>query len=73
MDKLPTATIDVRDMLCAQALAVVAKAAEALPSGGLFAVRYNAEDVRRDLLAWALDRGHQVNPVDSTTLRLRRA
>ena len=73
MSGLPTATIDVRDMLCAQALAVVAKAIEALPSGGLLAVQLNAEDVRRDVLAWALDRGHQVDPINATTLRLRRA
>ena len=56
MGGLPRAAVDVRDMLCAQALAVVAGA---WAHGGVsetLAVSYNAEDVRRDLCAWAGDR-----------------
>lgn len=53
-----SATVDVRDMVCAQALAVVAKALAAVPAGGTATVFYNAEDVRRDVLAWASDRGY---------------
>ena len=59
MTKLP-ATVDVRDMMCAQALAVAAKALAGLPVGATATIVYNAEDVRRDLLAWAGDRGHLV-------------
>ena len=47
-------------MLCAQALAVVAQALARLQPGSILEVRYNADDVRRDLLAWARERGHQV-------------
>lgn len=50
-------TVDVRDMLCAQALAVVAQALNRLTAGEPLEVLYNAEDVHRDLLVWAADRG----------------
>lgn len=53
----PTVFVDVRDMLCAQALAVVAKARAVLPVGGRLEIRYNAEDVRHDMAAWAAERG----------------
>ncbi len=56
-----SATVDVRDMVCAQALAVTAKALAGLPVGTPAAVLYNADDVRRDLLAWAGDRGYRVD------------
>ena len=53
-----SATVDVRDMVCAQALAVTAKALAGLPDGGAATILYNADDVRRDLLAWVADRGY---------------
>ena len=73
MDEFPKATIDVRDMLCAQALAVVAQAIDRLPTGGILAVRYNTADVRQDLAVWAQERGHQLDIIDSTTLHLERS
>ena len=60
MERSGTQTVDVRDMLCAQALAVVAQAMAPLPPGGVAAVRYSTEDVRRDLVAWATGRGYGV-------------
>ncbi len=50
--------VDVRDMLCAQALAVVAGALKPLTAGASVEVEYNAADVREDLLHWAADQGH---------------
>jgi len=64
--------IDVRDMLCAQALAQVAQAVARLPKGGALDVHYNAADVRRDLLAWASDRGHPAAETADGHLRLAR-
>ena len=49
-------TVDVRDMLCAQALAVVAQAVTRSAASSL-RVLFNAEDVRRDLTVWARERG----------------
>jgi TusA-related sulfurtransferase len=67
-------TADVRDMLCAQALAVVAAALDRLPSGGVVAVAYGAPDVRQDLIAWAAQRGHAVQePAPGRLLIVRRA
>ena len=54
------ATVDVRDMVCAQALALVGAAVRRLHVGQAVDVVYNAADVRRDLLAWAAERGHGV-------------
>lgn len=51
-------TVDARDMVCAQALAVVAKALAGLPARSFATILVNADDVRRDLLAWAADRGY---------------
>ena len=45
--------VDVRDMLCAQALAVVAKWAA---PGRVLDITTNAEDVRQDLAAWSHSR-----------------
>ena len=53
-------TVDVRDMLCAQALAAVAEAAKRLTDESTLEVRYNAADVQRDLLMWARERGYGV-------------
>ena len=66
------AMVDVRDMLCAQALAQVARAAAQLPERGVLDIRYNTEDVRRDLLAWAADRGHALAAAANGHLRLTR-
>lgn len=60
MVELPATTVDVRDMVCAQALAVVAKALARLPSGATATLLYDTDDVRRDLLAWAAGRGYTV-------------
>ena len=57
----PDATIDVRDMLCAQALAVVAQSIGQLRAGEVASVHYNTDDVKHDLLVWAHDRGHQID------------
>jgi TusA-related sulfurtransferase len=62
--------VDVRDMLCAQALARVAKALEPLAFGEALDVRYNADDVREDLLVWARGFGHAVSVIGASTLRL---
>lgn len=58
MAELPATTVDVRDMVCAQALAVVAKALARLPSGAPATLLYGTDDVRRDLLAWVAGRGY---------------
>ena len=50
-------TVDVRDMLCAQALAVVGGALKRLAPGEPVVIQYNAADVREDLVRWAADRG----------------
>ena len=71
MAPLPAATVDVRDMTCAQALAVVAKAAAQLANGQELDVRYNADDVKRDVLAWARQRGHRVQDASPGLLSLR--
>jgi len=63
-------TIDVREMTCAQALARVARAQGRLAAGQPLAVRYNADDVKRDLLAWARDRGITARELSSDTLSL---
>ena len=60
MGELPPAAVDVRDMLCAQALAVVARAVERA-QGGPVDVAYNTDDVRRDLTVWARERGLAVD------------
>ena len=62
--KSPQSTVDVRDMLCAQALSVVAQAAERLQLGEAFQILYDTDDVKRDLLAWAKDRGYAIRRID---------
>ena len=64
--------VDVRDMLCAQALAVVARAMKPLRTGDALEVRYNAQDVKQDLLVWAKGVGHPANESGPTTLRFRK-
>ena len=64
--------VDVRDMTCAQALAVVAKAVAGLVNGEALRIRYNADDVKRDLLVWAREGGHRVQEAPPDILRLQR-
>ncbi len=59
-------------MVCAQALALVARAAARLAAGQALRICYNAEDVRRDLTAWARERGYALEAETSATLDLRR-
>ena len=66
-----TNMVDVRDMLCAQALALVAQAVAKLHSGEALTVRYNTEDVRRDLLVWAREQGCGVQERGSEVIRLQ--
>ncbi len=58
-------------MLCAQALAVVAQTAARLKPHALFEVLTNADDVQRDLIVWASERGYAVERRTTGTLRLR--
>ncbi len=54
------AEVDVRDMLCAQAIQVVSQAARTLPPGSELDVVCNAADVYQDLLLWAKARAYPV-------------
>ena len=64
--------VDVRDMVCAQALALVARAAARVPRGDALLVRYNAEDVKRDLLAWSARRGYAIEDAEPEALHIIR-
>ena len=64
-------TIDVREMLCAQALALVAQAAERLAAGRRITVLYTTEDVKLDVITWARERGFTAE-VSHSALRLKR-
>jgi TusA-related sulfurtransferase len=68
-----SATVDVRDMLCAQALAVVAQAVGKLAHGQSLLARYSASDVKHDLLVWARDQGHRVHEPGAATLLIEKA
>jgi TusA-related sulfurtransferase len=63
--------IDVRDMVCAQALALIARRMPRVSAGGALTVLYNAEDVRRDVRAWAAERGHALREDGPGRLQLR--
>ena len=67
-----SALADVRDMTCAQALAVVARAVARLAAEETLRVRHNTDDVKRDLLAWALDGGHRAQEEPPDLLKLQR-
>ena len=67
----PAVTVDVREMLCAQALAVVAQQIGRLRPEDVAAVYYAADDVQHDLLAWANDRGYQVALIAPGTLHIQ--
>jgi TusA-related sulfurtransferase len=64
--------VDVSEMLCAQALAVVSAALARVQVGVSLEIRYNRDDVRQDLKAWAADRGHQWHEVESGVARISR-
>jgi TusA-related sulfurtransferase len=66
------ATLDVRDMMCAQALAVVAHAVERAAIGTSVDVCYNATDVKHDLSVWAREQGHGVHEAGNDLLRIQR-
>ena len=65
--------VDVSDMLCAQALAVVAQAMSRVDPGVSIDVAVTAEDVQRDLLIWAREQGHDAVLAGPARLRLRRS
>ena len=64
------AEINVCEMTCTQALAVVAKAADKLAPGETLDVRFSTEDVRSDLITWALHKGLGVQDAAKELLRL---
>jgi len=64
--------VDVRDMLCAQALARVAQAFARLAPGETLEIQYNAPDVKQDLVVWAEGRGHAVKDASADTLRIEK-
>ena len=70
------ATVDVREMTCAQALAVASHAIKGLAVGQTLDVVCNAPDVKDDLLIWARELGHAVLTTkmhrDDTTMRIRK-
>ena len=57
-------TLDVRDMLCAQALAQAGQAMRHVESGGTLEILCNAAEVKNDLVAWAAHTGHRVISLD---------
>ncbi len=63
------AHVDVRDMLCAQALAVVARAMARLRAGETLTVMQNTDDVRHDLLVWARAHGYPTHE-ETGTIRM---
>ena len=64
--------VDVRDMLCAQALAVVSQRIERVAVRAKITVQYNSEDVKRDLMIWATDQGHGVRASAQEMLEIER-
>ena len=64
--------VDVRDMLCAQALALVAKAIALITMDGSIEVRLNSKDVRQDLQVWASDKGYLIREISSQELIIKR-
>lgn len=64
--------VDVSDMLCAQALALVAKAIARVTMGESIKVRLNSEDVRQDLQVWASEKGCLIREISSEELIIKR-
>ena len=59
-----TLALDVRDLLCAQALMVVMKGIKEVEPGGTLEIAFNSDDVKRDLMTWATELGHTVVSAD---------
>ena len=57
-------TVDVTGLLCAQALMAVMKAVKTLAPGGVLDIRFNSDDVKRDLSTWAVELGHTIISVE---------
>ena len=72
MSGLHIVEVDVRDMLGAQALAVLSRAMAQLAGPGALAVRYTTEDVKHDLFVWAHERGHDARETGATQLQITR-
>ena len=76
MDDRAAAVVDVRDMLCAQALALVDRTVRQAPARTPVDVIGNSADVRRDVSAWAGSLGHAVvsndGPDDEWRMRVQR-
>ena len=72
MNRPNVTVVDVRDMLCAQALAVVSRAMAQLDTAGVLDVRFSAEDVKHDLLVWATDRHYDARETGANLLQFRR-
>lgn len=71
VNTIPAAlVVDVRDMLCSQALAVLAKAMATLPASSNVDVIYSADDVRHDLQVWAESRGYHLSEPNLSVLRI---
>jgi len=68
----PDLTVDVRDMLCAQALAVIAQALARLTTEQQLDVLLNTEDVKRDVLVWVKEGGHRARELSPGALRLEK-
>ncbi len=58
MNEFSQVTIDVRDMLCAQALAQAGLAMKRVQVDGAIDVFCNSADVEHDLRIWANELGH---------------
>ena len=64
MEGRPLATVDVREMLCAQALAQAEAAMRRLRAGEILEILYNADDVKKDLLVWAKELDYPILRVE---------
>ena len=71
MGRSSPALVDVSDMLCAQALAIVAQAVQRAPAGAPVDVSFNTEDVRRDLCIWAREQGLTATLASHGCLRIQ--
>ena len=56
--------IDVRDMVCAQALAILSQAVTPVRAGQTIDVLLNTEDVHHDIAAWTQHQGITIEQVD---------
>jgi TusA-related sulfurtransferase len=65
MGRASAATVDVRDMSCAQALAQAGRALKPLAVGQALDIVCNAPDVKDDLSIWARELGHAVPATQS--------